>query len=95
MTHGNEKTYPRLSDVMGFVTVEQAITVGEHIMLGTSLPSNWVTDDARRDVFPLGIKRQSIPLTKLIIQVDIEIELVHRKVVCLYKLMMFDGENRV
>jgi len=33
MTHGNNATYPRLSDVMGFCTVEQAIEVGEKIML--------------------------------------------------------------
>jgi sulfite reductase (NADPH) hemoprotein beta-component len=32
-THGNTKTYPRLSDVMGFCTVEQAIEVGEKVML--------------------------------------------------------------
>lgn len=31
-THGNKKTYPRLSDVMGFCTVEQAVEVGEHVM---------------------------------------------------------------
>eukprot|EP00039_Didymoeca_costata_P022402 m.4398 g.4398 ORF g.4398 m.4398 type:complete len:724 (+) comp2976_c0_seq1:2151-4322(+) len=32
-THGNKKTYPRLSDVMAFVTVDQAIDVAEKVML--------------------------------------------------------------
>ena len=31
-THGNKKTYPRLSDQLGFCTVDQAIKVGEHVM---------------------------------------------------------------
>ena len=33
VTHGNTKTYPRLADVLGFVTPDQAITVGEKVML--------------------------------------------------------------
>jgi sulfite reductase (NADPH) hemoprotein beta-component len=33
MTHGNTKTYPRLADLMGFCTVEQAILVGEAVMI--------------------------------------------------------------
>eukprot|EP00730_Choanoeca_flexa_P018373 TRINITY_DN8926_c0_g1_i1.p1 TRINITY_DN8926_c0_g1~~TRINITY_DN8926_c0_g1_i1.p1 ORF type:complete len:1093 (+),score=404.71 TRINITY_DN8926_c0_g1_i1:480-3281(+) len=33
MTHGNTKTYPRLADLMGFCTVEQAIKVGEAVMI--------------------------------------------------------------
>ncbi|EDQ89610.1 uncharacterized protein MONBRDRAFT_32277 [Monosiga brevicollis MX1] len=32
-THGNVKTYPRLADLMGFCTPEQAIKVGEAVML--------------------------------------------------------------
>ncbi|KAJ3079505.1 hypothetical protein HK102_003737 [Quaeritorhiza haematococci] len=32
MTHGNKKTYPRLGDVLGFCTLEQALTVGEHVV---------------------------------------------------------------
>ncbi|KAI8807475.1 sulfite reductase beta subunit [Cladochytrium replicatum] len=33
MTHGNKKTYPVLAQVLGFATPEQAITVGEKVML--------------------------------------------------------------
>jgi sulfite reductase (NADPH) hemoprotein beta-component len=33
MTHGNKKTYPRLADLLGFVTPDQAILVGEKVML--------------------------------------------------------------
>lgn len=33
MTHGNVKTYPRLADVLGFVTPDKALDVGEKIML--------------------------------------------------------------
>ena len=33
MTHGNKKTYPRLADLLGFCTTEQAILVGEKVML--------------------------------------------------------------
>lgn len=33
VTHGNKKTYPRLADVMGFCTPDQAILVGEKVML--------------------------------------------------------------
>ncbi|KAK5815041.1 hypothetical protein F5H01DRAFT_294117 [Linnemannia elongata] len=33
MTHGNKKTYPRVADVIGFVTTEQAIETGEKVML--------------------------------------------------------------
>ncbi|KAG0348310.1 hypothetical protein BG004_005445 [Podila humilis] len=33
MTHGNKKTYPRLADVIGFCTPEQAIETGEKVML--------------------------------------------------------------
>ena len=32
-THGNKKTYPRIADVLGFVTVEQAYTVALNILL--------------------------------------------------------------
>ncbi|KAJ3021703.1 hypothetical protein HKX48_007989 [Thoreauomyces humboldtii] len=32
MTHGNKKTYPRLGDVLGFCTPEQAIDVGEKVV---------------------------------------------------------------
>lgn len=32
-THGNKKTYPRLSDVMGFVRPDQAIDVAEKVLL--------------------------------------------------------------
>ncbi|KND02497.1 sulfite reductase (NADPH) hemoprotein, beta-component [Spizellomyces punctatus DAOM BR117] len=32
MTHGNKKTYPRLADVLGFCTPEQAIEVGEKVV---------------------------------------------------------------
>ncbi len=32
-THGNEKTYPRLADVIGFCTVEQAVDVAEKVVL--------------------------------------------------------------
>ncbi|KAI9099455.1 MGSUL8 sulphite reductase [Phlyctochytrium arcticum] len=32
MTHGNKKTYPRLASVLGFVTPEQAIPVGEAVV---------------------------------------------------------------
>jgi len=31
-THGNKKTYPRLGDLLGFVTQDQAIDVGEKVM---------------------------------------------------------------
>ncbi|KAF9927213.1 hypothetical protein FBU30_003429 [Linnemannia zychae] len=33
MTHGNKKTYPRIADVIGFCTPEQAIETGEKVML--------------------------------------------------------------
>ncbi|KAI7828761.1 hypothetical protein BC939DRAFT_526534 [Gamsiella multidivaricata] len=33
MTHGNKKTYPRLADILGFCTPEQAIETGEKVML--------------------------------------------------------------
>ncbi len=33
MTHGNKKTYPRLADLLGFCTPEQAILVGEKVMI--------------------------------------------------------------
>lgn len=33
MTHGNKKTFPRLADALGFCTPEQAVTVGEKVML--------------------------------------------------------------
>ncbi|KAF8492502.1 hypothetical protein JB92DRAFT_3147462 [Gautieria morchelliformis] len=33
VTHSNKKTYPRLGDVLGFVTVEQAYTIAESILL--------------------------------------------------------------
>lgn len=32
MTHGNEETFPRLADVMGFCTAEQALTVAEAVV---------------------------------------------------------------
>lgn len=32
MTHGNEETFPRLADVMGFCTPEQAVTVAEAVV---------------------------------------------------------------
>jgi sulfite reductase (NADPH) hemoprotein beta-component len=32
-THGNEKTYPRLADVIGFCTVEQAVDVAEKVVM--------------------------------------------------------------
>jgi len=32
MTHGNEATYPRLAEVMGFCTVEQAVDVAEKVV---------------------------------------------------------------
>ncbi len=32
MTHGNTKTYPRLADVMGFCTPEQAVDVAEKVV---------------------------------------------------------------
>ncbi|MEM1444125.1 MAG: NADPH-dependent assimilatory sulfite reductase hemoprotein subunit, partial [Verrucomicrobiota bacterium] len=32
MTHGNEETFPRLADVMGFCTPEQAVIVGEAVV---------------------------------------------------------------
>jgi sulfite reductase (NADPH) hemoprotein beta-component len=32
-THGNEKTYPRLADVIGFCTAEQAVDVAEKVVL--------------------------------------------------------------
>ncbi|KAJ3034924.1 hypothetical protein HDV00_004534 [Rhizophlyctis rosea] len=31
MTHGNKKTFPRLADVLGFCTPDQAIAVGEEV----------------------------------------------------------------
>ncbi|KAK9761148.1 Sulfite reductase [NADPH] subunit beta [Basidiobolus ranarum] len=33
MTHNNKKTFPRIAEVMGFCTPEQAIEVGEKVML--------------------------------------------------------------
>ncbi|CAG8749308.1 1691_t:CDS:1, partial [Racocetra fulgida] len=33
MTHNNKKTYPRLGELLGFCTPEQAIDVGEKVML--------------------------------------------------------------
>ncbi len=33
MTHGNKKTYPVLAQVLGFCTPEQAVAVGEKVML--------------------------------------------------------------
>jgi sulfite reductase (NADPH) hemoprotein beta-component len=33
VTHSNQKTYPRLADVIGFCTVDQAKYVAEKIML--------------------------------------------------------------
>jgi len=33
MTHGNEKTYPRLAEVMGFCTPEQVVEVAEKVVL--------------------------------------------------------------
>ncbi len=33
MTHGNETTFPRLADVIGFCTPEQAVDVAEKVML--------------------------------------------------------------
>ncbi len=32
-THGNDKTFPRLADVIGFCTVEQAVDVAEKVVL--------------------------------------------------------------
>ena len=32
MTHGNEETYPRLADVIGFCTVEQVLQVSEQVV---------------------------------------------------------------
>lgn len=32
MTHGNEETFPRLADLLGFCTPEQAVTVGEAVV---------------------------------------------------------------
>ena len=32
-THGNKKTYPRLGDMLGFVMPDQAVDVGEKVML--------------------------------------------------------------
>jgi len=32
VTHSNKKTYPRLADVLGFVTVEQAFKVAEGVL---------------------------------------------------------------
>jgi len=32
MTHGNEETFPRLADVLGFCTPEQAVTVAEAVV---------------------------------------------------------------
>lgn len=32
VTHSNKKTYPRLGDVLGFVTVEQAYVIAESIL---------------------------------------------------------------
>jgi len=33
VTHGNKKTYPRISDVIGFCTVGQGFDVAEKVML--------------------------------------------------------------
>lgn len=33
VTHSNKKTYPRLGDVLGFVTIEQAYIIAESILL--------------------------------------------------------------
>lgn len=33
MSHGNEETYPRLADVLGFCTPEQAVAVAEKVVL--------------------------------------------------------------
>jgi len=33
MTHGNKKTYPKLGELLGFCGVEQAVDVGEKVML--------------------------------------------------------------
>ncbi|KAJ3160396.1 hypothetical protein HDU86_000730 [Geranomyces michiganensis] len=33
MTHGNKKTYPRLGSILGFVTPDQAIDIGEKVVL--------------------------------------------------------------
>ncbi|MES2708538.1 MAG: NADPH-dependent assimilatory sulfite reductase hemoprotein subunit [Verrucomicrobiota bacterium] len=33
MTHGNEATFPRLADVIGYCTVEQAVDVAEKVLL--------------------------------------------------------------
>lgn len=33
MTHGNVKTYPRLADILGFCNPDQAVIVGEKVML--------------------------------------------------------------
>jgi len=33
MTHGNKKTYPKLGELLGFCTPEQAIEIGEKVML--------------------------------------------------------------
>lgn len=33
VTHSNKKTYPRLGDVLGFVTVEQAYVIAECMLL--------------------------------------------------------------
>ena len=32
-THGNDKTYPRIADVIGFCTVEQAVDVAEKVVM--------------------------------------------------------------
>lgn len=33
MTHGNEATYPRIADVIGFCTVEEAVNVAEKVVM--------------------------------------------------------------
>ncbi len=33
VTHGNKKTYPRLGDLLGFCTVEQAKMVAEKVVI--------------------------------------------------------------
>ncbi|MDF1754834.1 MAG: NADPH-dependent assimilatory sulfite reductase hemoprotein subunit [Verrucomicrobiales bacterium] len=40
MLHGNEKTYPRLADVMGFCTPDQAVAVAEAVVVAQKLHGN-------------------------------------------------------
>lgn len=40
MTHGDEKTYPRLADVMGFCKPDQAVAVAEAVVLAQKLNGN-------------------------------------------------------